>query len=99
MNSLREDKHTSIARRRLGPWTVVAVVHQAGAVPLREGVGALHPEEVELHQCTDSVPAGNPSQLAKRGIIRTKNGLEKPLRLEDRRRGESEDRMSKGIHT
>lgn len=97
--SWRENKRTSIERRRLGPWPAVVVVRQVEAAPLPGEVEAHRPEEGELHQGTEAVSAGNPSQLATRGIIRTKNGLEKPLRLEDRRRGESEDRMSKGIHT
>jgi hypothetical protein len=68
-------------------------------VPLPEVVGAHRQEEAELYRHTDFVPASNPGQLAKRGIIRTENKLGRTLRLEDRRRGKSGDCMSKVIHT
>ena len=72
-----EHKRTSIARKRLGPWTAVAVVeHQAGAVSLLEEAGAPRREEVELSR-TCSVTANNPGQLATGGTIRTKNEREK----------------------
>ena len=67
-------ERTSIAHKRLGPWTAVAVVgHRVGAVPPPEGVGAHRQEEVEPHHYTDSVPASDPGQLTTRGTIRTKN--------------------------
>lgn len=88
-NSLGVKNGTNIARKRQGPWTVAVVavvVHQVGLAPLPEEVEVPRQEEAELNH-TDFVPTSNPSQLATRGIIRTKNELEKPIRLEDRRRG------------
>lgn len=90
-------KGTNIARKRPGPWLVaVVVVHRVGLVPPLEEVEA-HRQEEEALRRTDFVSANNPSQLATREIIRTKNELEKPL--EDRRAGKGEDCMSKVIHT
>jgi hypothetical protein len=90
-------------RKRLGPWPAVVVVavvtHQAGQEPLpEEEVGALRQEGAGLLRMQD-VSASNPNQLPTRGIIRTKNELDKPLRLKNRRTGKDEDWMSKVIHT
>ena len=96
-----EKMGTSIAYTQLGPWPVVVVevvMHQGWPELLPEEVGVLRQEEAELHH-TDFVSASNPNQLATRGIIRTKNELEKPLRLEDRRTAKDEGCMSKVIHT